>query len=104
MKKLFIDTTDNKNVFAKIEIPEGKYVAKSDSKNPRPDSIVNLIEKALKKGNIAIQEIDEINVNEGPGSYTGIKVGVSVANAISFAFGKKINNKKLGQLVEARYE
>jgi tRNA threonylcarbamoyladenosine biosynthesis protein TsaB len=51
-----------------------------------------------------VQDVDEINVEEGPGSYTGLKVGVSVANALSFALGKKVNGKMIGEIVEPTYE
>ncbi len=104
MNKLIIDTADNKNVFARLDTPNGEFVARSDSKSQRPDSIVNLIEEVLKKGDVGLREIDEINVNKGPGSYTGLKVGVSVANALSFALDRKVNDKEIGQLVDPSYE
>jgi len=41
------------------------------------------------------QEIKEIKVNVGPGSFTGTRVGVAVANALGFALSIKVNGKKM---------
>lgn len=34
------------------------------------------------------QQIEKVNFNRGPGSFTGLKVGASIANAINYALGK----------------
>ncbi len=104
MTILHIDTRDNKNVVAKLDI-DGKIIeANSINEDRRPESIVNLIAAVCEKAGIRVQDVDEINVEEGPGSYTGLKVGVSVANALSFALGKKVNGKMIGEMVEPTYE
>lgn len=36
-----------------------------------------------------------IEVEKGPGSFTGLRVGVSVANALGFALGIPVNGKRL---------
>lgn len=43
-----------------------------------------LIEQLLKKGEKKIREIDAIAVSEGPGSYTGLRIGISTAKALCF--------------------
>lgn len=104
MTILHIDTRDNKNVVAKLDI-DGKIIeANSINEDRRPESIVNLIAAVCEKAGIRVQDVNEINVEEGPGSYTGLKVGVSVANALSFALGKKVNGKMIGEIVEPTYE
>ncbi len=104
MKKLYIDTRDNKNVIAKLEIDGEVFETQSTNETRRPESIVNLIDEVCKKAGITINEVDEINVEEGPGSYTGLKVGVSVATALSFALNKKVNGKMSGEIIEPTYE
>lgn len=104
MINLYIDTRDNKNVKAKLEIDGEVFEIQSTNETRRPESIVNLIDEVCKKAGITINEVDEINVEEGPGSYTGLKVGVSVANALSFALNKKVNGKMIGEIVEPTYE
>lgn len=104
MNKLVIDTRDNKNVVAHLFVDKVKYISTSESETKRPESILLLVEKVCREAKISIHDIDEINVEEGPGSYTGLKVGVSVANALSFSLQKKVNGRPLGELVEPRYE
>lgn len=104
MNILYIDTRDNKNVLARITTNKGLFEEKSINTSMRPDSILLLIEKACLKAGVKVNDIDEINVEEGPGSYTGLKVGISVANALSFSLEKKVNGKKFGELIEPRYE
>lgn len=102
MKKnvLYIDTTDNKRIFVslnneeKIEIVSQNQVVKSEHLLPA-------LEKLFKKAKITPSSLTEIKVNKGPGSYTGIRVGLAVANVMAFALGIKVNGKK--QEVQAIY-
>ena len=102
--KLLIDTRKNDAISAKLIDGETSFEEVSKAETKRPESILLLIENVCKKAKIRVHDIDEIEVEEGPGSYTGIKVGVSVANALSFSLQKKINGKPLGELIEPKYE
>jgi len=104
MISLHIDTRDNQKVMAKLDVDGEIFETQSTNETRRPESIINLIDEVCKKAGITIHEVDEINVEEGPGSYTGLKVGVSVANALSFALQKKVNGKMSGEIVEPTYE
>ena len=104
MKVLFIDTRDSKKVIVRLEIGAKKFKSISVNQTNRPESVVSLIGDVFKKANVRVSEIDEIKVEEGPGSYTGLKVGASVANALSFALNKKINGKEIGKIIEPKYE
>jgi tRNA A37 threonylcarbamoyladenosine modification protein TsaB len=52
---------------------------------------------------LELDDLKLIEVNPGPGSYTGVRVGVAVANALSWALNLKINNEKKGELVYPVY-
>lgn len=104
MASLHIDTRDSNNVTAELSINGTSYKEVGGIQNRRPESILILIDKVCRKAGVTVNQIDEINVEQGPGSFTGIKVGVSVANALSFALGKKVNSLSLGELVEPKYE
>jgi tRNA threonylcarbamoyladenosine biosynthesis protein TsaB len=43
------------------------------------------IEEALKTGGIKVRDLDAIAVSKGPGSYTGLRIGVSVAKGMAYA-------------------
>lgn len=102
--KLLIDTRDSGNISAKIEKDGEIFEEISVGDVRRPESILLVIERVCKKGRVGIHDIDEISVEEGPGSYTGLKVGVSVANALSFSLKKTVNGRPFGELIEPKYE
>ncbi len=104
MIKLFIDTRDSHRVLAKLDIDGQTYESYSTEDTKRPESILILIDDVCNKAGVKIDSIDELNIEEGPGSYTGLKVGVSVANALSFSIEKKVNGRPLGELVEPKYQ
>ena len=50
----------------------------------------NLLNKTFKKAKINFENLDFILVSLGPGSFTGIRVGLSAAKAISLSLGKSL--------------
>lgn len=50
--------------------------------------VLEKVDALLKKHRIKICEITAIQVNPGPGSFTGTRVGVAVANALRWSLGK----------------
>jgi tRNA threonylcarbamoyladenosine biosynthesis protein TsaB len=45
------------------------------------------IEEILKESNVTFQELNAIAVSKGPGSYTGLRIGVSAAKGLCYALG-----------------
>ena len=88
---LTIDTRNSKEVKVILE-KEGSVIEEvSLSSNGRAESVINLLHRALEKSKTDVQEIKTITFEKGPGSYTGLKAGVAVANALSFALNIPIN-------------
>jgi len=58
--------------------------------NSHSAALTVLIEKLLLKNNITIQQLDAIAVSMGPGSYTGLRIGVSVAKGICYGADKPL--------------
>ncbi len=48
------------------------------------------IQSVLKKSGIALKSVDAVAVSHGPGSYTGIRVGVAAAKGLCYAAGKPL--------------
>jgi tRNA threonylcarbamoyladenosine biosynthesis protein TsaB len=46
------------------------------------------LDKVLRKAKITIKEIDGISVSSGPGSFTGMRIGVTVARSLAQALDK----------------
>lgn len=57
-------------------------------------SLLPLIEEALRENNLTFEDITEIIVAAGPGSFTGLRVGAAVANALGYLLGIPVNNTK----------
>ena len=51
------------------------------------ESIVPMIESVLANASLGYEELDAIAVTTGPGSFTGVRVGVSVARGLAVATG-----------------
>jgi len=95
---LYIDTSDS--LETKVGLDNKIY--KFETKNHKSQKLLSLIDKILKKNKKSIKDISEIKVNLGPGSFTGLRVGISVANALSWALDIPINNRR--QLLTPKYD
>lgn len=54
------------------------------------ETIHKVIEEQLKKQGISYKNIDGIIFYKGPGSFTGLRIGASVANALACSLDIKI--------------
>ncbi len=91
--KLFIDTSDKD--LAKVKLSIGiKKIKKTKVANRKSQTLLPLIVEILKENKLKFKDLDDIEVFTGPGSFTGLRVGISVAQAISYALGIKLNSKK----------
>jgi len=98
--KLYIDTSDNQKIIVGLDKKRWEF----KTKKPKSQKLLELIDKTLKKQKKNLKDVTEIEVNLGPGSFTGLRVGISVANTLAWALKVPINNKKIGKLVEPKYE
>lgn len=48
------------------------------------------IQEAMREANLSLEKIDAISVTIGPGSYTGLRVGLSTAKGLCYALEKPL--------------
>jgi len=98
MYKIQIDSTKRREkavILTKNTKNGDKLVAKKEG----DIDIVSSIRDILEQNNIKVEEISEIIPNTGPGSFTGIKIGVTIANIFNWA----LKNKKIEELYIPEY-
>ncbi len=66
---------------------DGKNIAGKtiNKQNSHAELITVFIEEVIKEANLTISDIEAVAVSKGPGSYTGLRIGVSVAKGICYA-------------------
>ncbi len=71
---------------------DGEVVAIAETMEPNSHSLQlgNLIQKVFSESRYDIQNIDAVAISEGPGSYTGLRIGVSMAKGICFSSEKPL--------------
>ncbi len=100
--KLYIDTSDGEKIV--VGFDDKRF--KTDARKEKSQKLLPFIDELLTKEGKSIKDIKEIEVNTGPGSFTGLRVGVSVANTLGWVLGILVNGKDLrkGESVEIKYE
>jgi tRNA threonylcarbamoyl adenosine modification protein (Sua5/YciO/YrdC/YwlC family) len=104
MNTLIIDTADNKKNMVGLRINGKEYLQIEDVSLNRAQVILPMIDKLLRKHFLRPEDLSEIHVNTGPGSYTGLRVGLSIANALSLTLKIPINGKKVGEIILPIYK
>lgn len=90
---LYIDTSNSDEIT--IGIDGKKY--KRDARNEKAQALLPFIDELMKKGGLDFSDISEIEINPGPGSFTGLRVGTAIAQAIGWILEIPINGKFIGE-------
>ncbi|NND34148.1 MAG: tRNA (adenosine(37)-N6)-threonylcarbamoyltransferase complex dimerization subunit type 1 TsaB [Saprospiraceae bacterium] len=62
-------------------------LGESSNANDHASRLLNHIDTCLNEGQIKLVDLQAIAVSLGPGSFTGLRVGIAAAKGISFALG-----------------
>lgn len=87
---LLIDTSTSNLIVSIIKDNEIKYIYQEKILAEMSSKLLPIIDNGLKEINLKLNDIDKIFVVNGPGSFTGIRVGVTVAKTIAWALKKDI--------------
>lgn len=71
---------------------DGTVVAERICTEPRMQASLTapLVKEVLDKAGLKVTDCDAVAVSSGPGSYTGLRVGVSTAKGLAFGAGKPL--------------
>ena len=111
---LALDTSYSYASIAMIDNGEILYYANNGQPNKQAETINTSIEDGLNNLRIEYQDLGYVAVTTGVGRFTGLRVGISVANAIHFALrlpllpvssfeaiAYRYKNKKIGIVLDA---
>lgn len=65
-------------------------VEKDDAQYSHSEKLHLFIKEALKNASLSFSDIDAIAVSKGPGSYTGLRIGISTAKGFCFSLDKPL--------------
>ena len=85
MKILIFDTC---NAILSVAILKDREVIYSEIDNEpskQAERLISLIDRSLKSTALKLREFDYIAVSNGPGSFTGVRIGLSTAMGINIA-------------------
>ena len=90
MFSLFIDTHDALISLALYK--DGKFVDKKQKESTmhHSDYIMPMLVELLNDNNITVHDLSEILCINGPGSFTGVRLGVTIAKTLAYTLNIKI--------------
>ena len=89
MRLLAIDTALEACSAAVLDTAGGGIVAQESQAMTRghAEALMPLIQRVMKAARLDFSELDRIAVTVGPGSFTGLRVGIAAARGIGLAAG-----------------
>lgn len=90
MRTLFIDSSRKSLTIALAAEDKLLFISNIDSQSKHSNFLVSEIELILNKANLNVNDIDNIVVLNGPGSFTGIRVGVTIGKTLAWTLNKRL--------------
>lgn len=87
---LFIDTHDELITIA-LKNNDDLFIKTKVSEYAHSVYTMPMIEEVFKENNLNIKDLEKIIVVNGPGSFTGIRIGLSIAKTLAYALNISIN-------------
>ena len=103
MYTLLLDSATKVLYVALVKDENVIYEKYLEGKNDHAKAIVCLVDEALKSASIETFNLDRIVVGVGPGSYTGVRMAVSVAKMMSVFANVKLYSISTLELMASGY-
>lgn len=87
---LFLDTSQEDLIVALKKDNELIFNKNLKTKNDHSSYLVSIVRESIEKNNLKISDIDKILVTIGPGSFTGTRIGITVAKTLAYSLGIKV--------------
>ncbi len=81
-KNCSVSISKGKEIVALKELNEGKF--------SHAEKLHTFILDIVKEAGLSLQDLDAIAISKGPGSYTGLRIGVSAAKGLCYALEKPL--------------
>ena len=88
MKILAIDSCMNTSSVAILENENLVALYTVNTDNTHSETLLPMIRDALKAADMKAEDIDAYGVSYGPGSFTGVRIGVATVKGLAFGTGK----------------
>ena len=83
MISLYIDTSTKYLCIGIAKDEKVIYKFQQEAIKKQSELTIPFLQKALKENNLELKDIDEVTVTIGPGSFTGIRIGMCVAKVLA---------------------
>ena len=90
MKILFLDTSSFFVTISIISNNEVVYNYQEEIRDDMSSKILPIIRDGFNQLDFELKDIDKIMVVNGPGSFTGVRIGVTIAKVIAYSLKKDI--------------
>lgn len=85
---LFLDTSGPSAGVALMEDGVVRYEAMTVNAFTHSQSILPMTEEAFRRTGLSLEELDYLGITAGPGSFTGVRIGVSTVKGLAHALNK----------------
>ncbi len=89
MKILALDSTANTSTVALLENETLLGIYTANTKNTHSETLLPMVKHLLTTLNVSVEQIDAYAVSNGPGSFTGVRIGVATVKGLAFGKDKK---------------
>ncbi|MCH4171883.1 MAG: tRNA (adenosine(37)-N6)-threonylcarbamoyltransferase complex dimerization subunit type 1 TsaB [Lactobacillus sp.] len=90
MYELAIDTSNRPLSVAVVDETTVLASFETNQKLTHSETLMPAVDQVLKASGLSINDIDRFAVAMGPGSYTGIRIGVTTAKTLAWTLGKPL--------------